>query len=185
VQLDSAFAANLAQTERRFAAFATAGKDDDFGRGTNLAGRMLVSGAFDPKSIFGAGASDTGPKSAGADRSAATASNSQPLKQISGQQALDQLGFNDTMRPLAKTGPYYAILVCGGTLDTKGGPLINADAQVIDAGGRPIPGLYGAGNCIASPAGAAYHAPGGTIGMAVVFGYLAGAHAARAPEKKA
>ena len=86
---------------------------------------------------------------------------------------------NPTMAPISSTGPYHCILVCGGTLDTKGGPKINARAQVIDSQGRPIPGLYGAGNCIASPAGQAYWSGGGTIGPAITFGYLAGLHAAQ------
>jgi hypothetical protein len=185
VQLDSAFAANLAETERRFAAFATAGKDDDFGRGTNLQGRLMVSGAIDPKAIFAAGVARPKLEEQASSPRTAQLSRGSTMKQITGQQALDQLGFNDTMRPLAKSGPYYAILIGGGTLDTKGGPLINSEAQVLHASGQPIPGLYGAGNCIASPAGAAYYAPGGTVGMAVVFGYIAGAHVASAPEKKA
>ena len=48
-------------------------------------------------------------------------------------------------------GPYYAALVTGGTLDTKGGPKATPDGQVVDDLDRPIPGLYGVGNCVASP----------------------------------
>jgi hypothetical protein len=43
---------------------------------------------------------------------------------------------------------------------------------------RPIPGLYGAGNAIASPSGPAYFGGGTTIGLALVWGHLAGQAAA-------
>jgi len=45
------------------------------------------------------------------------------------------------------------VIIGAGTLDTKGGRKINASAQVLDTDDRPIAGLYGAGNCIGSPAG--------------------------------
>lgn len=92
---------------------------------------------------------------------------------------------NPTMMPLSRRGPYHAILLGCGTLDTNGGPVVNARAQVLSADGPPIPGLYGAGNCVASPTGPCYYAGGGTLGAAVVFGYLAGTHAAAEPVKAA
>jgi 3-oxosteroid 1-dehydrogenase len=88
-----------------------------------------------------------------------------------------------TMHPFAETGPYHCILVVAGALDTKGGPRINTRSQVLDTAGDPIPGLYGAGNCVASPAGQAYWGPGGTLGPALVFGWIAGEEAATEPEK--
>jgi 3-oxosteroid 1-dehydrogenase len=77
------------------------------------------------------------------------------------------------MYPLSPTGPYYCVILGPGALDTKGGPITDEYARVLGVDGEPIPGLFGAGNCIASPAGQAYWGPGGTIGPAITFGYIA------------
>ena len=86
---------------------------------------------------------------------------------------------NRTMHPMATTGPYYAVILGAGTLDTCGGPVVETDGRVIRPDGSGIPGLFGAGNCIASPAGRGYWGAGGTLGPALVFGFLAGRNAAR------
>jgi succinate dehydrogenase/fumarate reductase flavoprotein subunit len=88
---------------------------------------------------------------------------------------------NNTMYPLADTGPYYAVILGASCLGTKGGPKISVESQVLDADGTPIPGLYGAGNCIASPAGEAYWGGGSTLGPAIAVGHAAGRNAAREP----
>jgi succinate dehydrogenase/fumarate reductase flavoprotein subunit len=57
---------------------------------------------------------------------------------------------------------------------TKGGPVINSDAQIVTMDGTPIPGLFGAGNAVTSIFGAAYPGGGATLGPGVTFGYVAG-----------
>jgi len=92
---------------------------------------------------------------------------------------------NVTMYPIRETGPAHAIILAAGTLDTNGGPVIDRGARVLDAlAGKPIPGLFGAGNCIASPTGPYYYAGGGTLGPAVTFGCIAGENAAREPVRE-
>ncbi len=75
-------------------------------------------------------------------------------------------------------GPFYALPVYIGSVGTKGGPRVDGDGRVLHVHDRPIPGLYGAGNVVASPAGPAYYGGGTSIGMGLVWGHLAGAHAA-------
>ncbi len=75
-------------------------------------------------------------------------------------------------------GPFYALPVHVGSVGTKGGPRVDADGRVQHVGDRVIPGLYGAGNVIASPAGPAYYGGGTSIGMALVWGHGSGTHAA-------
>ena len=83
-----------------------------------------------------------------------------------------------TLGPLTR-GPYYACQLHSGCLGTKGGPGIDPDARVLDLDGEPIAGLYAAGNVMGSPFGMTYGGPRGTLGQAMVFGYLAARHATR------
>ena len=85
---------------------------------------------------------------------------------------------NPLMYPLDTGGRLFAIALVGTTFDTNSGPRIGIEGQVLGEDG-PIPGLYGAGNCVDGVFGEGYPGGGSTIGPGMVFGFLAGAHAAR------
>ncbi len=89
-----------------------------------------------------------------------------PFKAVAGKK-------NNTMTPISEKGPFYATLMGPGSLDTKGGPRTDTDSRVLDVAGRPIPGLYGVGNCVASASGPAYWAGGATLGPILTFAYRA------------
>jgi hypothetical protein len=92
---------------------------------------------------------------------------------------------NPTMFPISEEGPYYAALLTGGNLDTKGGPKTNVSGQVLDDQDKPIAGLYGVGNCVASASARAYWAGGATIGPILALSYLAAAAAHKERRKLA
>jgi len=79
---------------------------------------------------------------------------------------------NCSLAPIEK-GPFYAVTIVPGDLGTKGGLVTDEHARVLREDGSVIPGLYAAGNVSASVMGNTYPGPGGTIGPAIVFGYLA------------
>lgn len=86
-------------------------------------------------------------------------------------------GVLQTLGPIERA-PFYACRVYSGVLGTKGGPKINAKSEVLHLRGRPINGLYAAGNVSAGFTGMAYPGGGGTLGPALVFGHIAGRNAA-------
>ncbi len=79
---------------------------------------------------------------------------------------------NPNLGPIDKA-PFYAVPINNGDLGTKGGIKTDARARVIDKAGKPIEGLYAAGNCSGNPFGACYPGAGGTIGPAMTFGFIA------------
>jgi 3-oxosteroid 1-dehydrogenase len=84
-----------------------------------------------------------------------------------------QDGIHRTLGPIVEP-PFYAVELHAGTIGTRGGPMTDVDGRVIDVWGAVIPGLFAAGNVAASPTGLMYPGAGGTLGLALTFGYLAG-----------
>ena len=84
---------------------------------------------------------------------------------------------NPCMGPLER-GPFYAVQIVAGSLGTFAGLKVNTSAQVLDAAGLPIPGLYAGGNDMDSMMSGHYPAGGITLGPAMTFGWLAAHHAA-------
>jgi len=84
---------------------------------------------------------------------------------------------NRSLGPIEKP-PFYALEVWPGDLGTMGGLLTDEHARVLRKDGSVIGNLYAAGNNTASVMGRTYPGPGATIGPAMVFGMIAGRHAA-------
>ncbi|WP_277963052.1 FAD-dependent oxidoreductase [Pseudomonas sp. RIT-To-2] len=86
---------------------------------------------------------------------------------------------NPCVAPIEQ-GPFYAVKVQPGSFGTFAGLRTNEHAQVLDARGQPIAGLYAAGTDMASMMGGYYPAGGINLGPATTFGYIAGRHLAGA-----
>jgi 3-oxosteroid 1-dehydrogenase len=100
-----------------------------------------------------------------------------------GGNAYDQFYSDPRVKPNPNLGsiekpPFYALEVWPGDLGTMGGLLTDDNACVLRKDGSVIRGLYAAGNNTASVMGRTYPGPGATIGPAMVFGMIAGRHAA-------
>lgn len=75
--------------------------------------------------------------------------------------------------------PFYAIRIYAGTVGTKGGACTDVNGRVLDLHGKPVAGLWAAGNAMASIIGPGTIAPGLTLGLALTWGYIAGKDAAQ------
>jgi succinate dehydrogenase/fumarate reductase flavoprotein subunit len=75
--------------------------------------------------------------------------------------------------------PFYAMKMYDGVLGTAGGLDVDRYGQARAVGGGVVAGLYAVGNAAASVFGPAYPGAGATLGQALVFGRIAGEHAAR------
>jgi len=92
------------------------------------------------------------------------------------------LEFNKSFDPRAKPiekPPFYAIAQWPAVHYTMGGLLINAEAQVLDVDGRPIPGLFAAGEVTGGIHGAD-RLGSVSIPECIVFGRTAGRNVVRA-----
>ncbi|MBR0741989.1 FAD-dependent oxidoreductase [Bradyrhizobium liaoningense] len=92
-------------------------------------------------------------------------------------------GPNPCIAPI-ENGPFYAIKMVIGDLGTYAGIVTDENARALDAEGRVIPGLYAAGNDMASIMGGNYPGAGITLGPALTFGYIAGRHLADSAAKR-
>jgi len=102
-----------------------------------------------------------------------------------GKSAYDRYYGDPTNKPNPNLGevvhpPFYAAKLVPGDLGTKGGIRTDVHGRALRDDGSVIAGLYAAGNVSAPVMGHTYPGPGGTIGPAMVFGYLAALHLAGA-----
>lgn len=79
---------------------------------------------------------------------------------------------NPCLAPI-RQAPFYAVRLGTGDLGSATGIRTDANARALDGGGRPIAGLYAAGNDMNSIMNGTYPGPGITLGPALTFGYLA------------
>lgn len=77
---------------------------------------------------------------------------------------------NPCMGPI-REAPFCALPIWPADAGSSSGLACDAHGRVLDRDDRPIPGLYAAGNDMASPMRGTYPGPGITLGPAVAFGY--------------
>jgi 3-oxosteroid 1-dehydrogenase len=102
-----------------------------------------------------------------------------------GESAYDRYYGDPTNKPNPnlgeiKHGPFYAAKMVPGDLGTKGGVRTDVHGRALRDDNSVIEGLYAAGNVSSPVMGHTYPGPGGTIGPAMTFGYLAALHVAGA-----
>jgi len=100
-----------------------------------------------------------------------------------GESAYDRYYGDPTNKPNPtlgeiKNAPYYAAKMVPGDLGTKGGIRTDVHGRALRDDDSVIEGLYAAGNVSSPVMGHTYPGPGGTIGPAMTFGYLAALHIA-------
>ncbi|TCT12463.1 succinate dehydrogenase/fumarate reductase flavoprotein subunit [Tepidamorphus gemmatus] len=86
-------------------------------------------------------------------------------------------GPNPTLGKL-ETAPFYAVRLWPGDIGSATGLVGDENARLLRRDGSVIEGLYACGNDLQSIMGGVYPGPGITVGPAIVFGAIAGRHAA-------
>lgn len=86
-------------------------------------------------------------------------------------------GANPNLGQIA-VAPFYAVRLYPSDIGSSAGLVTDATGRVLDAGNRPIAGLYACGNDMQSIMGGTYPGPGITLGPAIAFAYLAASDAA-------
>lgn len=84
---------------------------------------------------------------------------------------------NPNLGPIARA-PFYAIRLYPGDIGASAGLVTDVGTRVLDAEGRPIPGLYAVGNDMNSIMGGTYPGPGITLGPGLTFAFVAANSAA-------
>jgi 3-oxosteroid 1-dehydrogenase len=89
----------------------------------------------------------------------------------------DPLGEPSNTLGAIEQGPFYAVALYPGDVGTYGGLLTDVHARVLRSDGTAIEGLYATGTSAASVMGHAEPGPGGSIGPALTWAYVAAQHA--------
>ena len=89
------------------------------------------------------------------------------------------VGSNGRPVPIAEP-PFYGLITVPGTTQNNGGLKVDTLLRVIDVFGEPIKGLFAAGEVAGGFHGNGYLS-GTHVGAAIIFGQLAGMHAAASP----
>ncbi|MHB8270956.1 FAD-dependent oxidoreductase [Bradyrhizobium sp.] len=87
-------------------------------------------------------------------------------------------GANPNLGRIA-VAPFYAVRLYPSDIGTSAGLVTDDKGRVVDAGNRPIAGLYACGNDMQSIMGGTYPGPGITLGPAIAFAYVVASDAAR------
>lgn len=87
------------------------------------------------------------------------------------------------LKPVVKS-PFFAVCVVPQTGGTMGGIKVNGRFQVIDKGGKPIPGLYAGGEVQNRPYYQRVYTSGTGLGIAYTSGRIAGVNAAEEAKAK-